>query len=56
MIELLFVSHQTNYDIIYIFLVVDNFLHLFGNLSQHWLHESWLFIAETILFQANLGF
>jgi len=39
MIELLFVSHQTNYDIIYIFLVVENFLHLFGNLSQHWLRS-----------------
>jgi len=33
-IELLFVLHQTNNDIIYIFHVVENFVHLFGKCSK----------------------
>ena len=37
----MFVSHQTNHDIIYIFQIVENFLHLFGNL-----HESCTYVLE----------
>jgi hypothetical protein len=51
----MFISHQTNHDITYIFQVVENFLHLFGNL-----YESCAYICNIgerpyILFQTNMG-
>jgi hypothetical protein len=54
MIELLFVLHQNNYDIIYIFQVVDTFLHLFSksilNIFVMCLHESCIVLDTTFSF------